>query len=213
LYFNEEYIKKQVDRFIYSYSDRFQTITLPVEDPKYAGKIKLSFLGREYRPGQPETESPLIQRFATWCDILYQAAVDVTADKMVFITRYPLLDYFGTFPNQITVLSTHETIPMFISGKVFVDYPKIDLTMTKDQISVAFADTITMSNLYLAGLGGDYDGDQVTAKGVFSQEANQEAKKIMMSKSHILNIYGQNMRKTTNEGIQTLYMLTKFDSK
>ena len=35
----------------------------------------------------------------------------------------------------------------------------------------------------------------------------------MKSKSHILNIYGQNMRKTTNEGVQTLYMLTKTEDK
>lgn len=54
-----------------------------------------------------------------------------------------------------------------------------------------------------------YDGDQVTIKGAFTQEANQEAERILYSKAHILNIYGQNMRTTTNEGIQTLYMLTK----
>lgn len=50
---------------------------------------------------------------------------------------------------------------------------------------------------------------QVTLKGVFSQEANIEAERILYSKSHILNIYGENMRTTTNEGVQTLYMLTK----
>lgn len=37
-----------------------------------------------------------------------------------------------------------------------------------------------------------------------------EAKKLMESKSHILNIQGDNMRTTTNEGIQTLFMMTKF---
>lgn len=55
-----------------------------------------------------------------------------------------------------------------------------------------------------------YDGDQVSIKGVFTQEANEEAEKILQSKAHILNIYGENMRRTTNEGIQTLYMMTKF---
>lgn len=221
LYFNEEFIKKQIDRFIYSYSDRFVPVELPVDDPTIKKKLYLRFAGREYK-GTPsgsvpnpnsniETASPLIERPATWCDILYQAAVDVTSDKMVYITRYPILDYFGTFPNQITVLSTHKTVPMFISGRVYPHYPKIDLNMSKEEVSVAFADTITMSNLYLTGLAGDYDGDQVTAKAVFSQDANAEAKKIMMSKSHILNIYGQNMRKTTNEGVQTLYLLTKFE--
>lgn len=50
----------------------------------------------------------------------------------------------------------------------------------------------------------------ITCKGLFSQEANQEADKILRSKSHILNVYGENMRQTTNEGIQTIYMMTRF---
>jgi hypothetical protein len=159
LYFNEEFIKKQIDRFVHSYADRFQLVELPVEDETYNKKIYLSFIGREYRKGATETESPLVQRPATWCDIFYQAAVDVTVDKMVYITRYPILDYFGSFPNQISVLSTHETVPMYVGTKIYRNYPKIDLNMSKQQISISFIDTITMSNLYLAGIGGDYDGD------------------------------------------------------
>lgn len=50
---------------------------------------------------------------------------------------------------------------------------------------------------------------QVTIKAPYTQEANEEARKLMMSKTHILNISGHNMRKTTNEGIQTLFTLTK----
>ena len=55
-----------------------------------------------------------------------------------------------------------------------------------------------------------YDGDQITVKGLFTQEANEEARQIMKSKSHILNASGNNMRVSSNEAIQTLYMLTKF---
>jgi len=102
---------------------------------------------------------------------------------------------------------------MYVGGKLYTHYPIVDTTLSKDRLSINFIDTVTMSNLYLAGLGGDYDGDQVTLKGVYSQEACAEAEKIMKSKAHILSIYGQNMRKTTNEGVQTLYMLTKFDNK
>lgn len=211
-YFNEDYIKKQIDRFIFSISDRFDPIALPVVDKKYQGKIYLSFIGR-HSDGSPESVSPLIQRPATWCDILYQAAVDVTSDKMVWVTRYPLLDYFGMLPNKIAVLSTHQTAPMFVGDKVYDFYPKVDLDLPVEKVSTSFIDTVTMSNLYLAGLGGDYDGDQVTLKGVYSQEANKEAEEILRSKAHILNIYGQNMRKTTNEGVQTLYMFTKFENQ
>ena len=156
LHFNEEYIEKQINKFIGSYGDRFNKILLPVDDPKYNKNIYLSFIGREYVKGVPESESPLIQRPATWCDILYQACYEIASDKHIYITRYPVLDYFGTFPNRIHVLSTHKTIPMFIGTKVYENYPNIDINMPKEKVSVAFADTVTMSNLYLTGLGGDF---------------------------------------------------------
>lgn len=156
LYFNEEYLKKQIDRFIFSVSDRFTPIELPVEEPRSDGKkLYMRFIGKDYKPGVPETESPLVQRKATWCDILYQAAVDVTSDKMVFVTRYPISDYFSSFPNKISVLSTHQTIPMFIGNRVYTNYPRIDLSLPKEEISTLFADTVSMSNLYLPGLNGD----------------------------------------------------------
>ena len=56
---------------------------------------------------------------------------------------------------------------------------------------------------------GDYDGDQTTVKIVFTQEANEECKKAMNSKSYFINASGQNIRKVENEAIQTFYTLTK----
>ena len=210
LYFNNDLIKKNIDNFIHAPANRFNPIELPTKDKKE--KVYFSFVAREYDKDTPETESNIIERPATWADILYQAAVDVTEGKHVYVTRYPLLDYFGIFPNKITVLSTHKTIPVYVNNKVYTNYPYIDLDMKKSGVAISFIDTVTMSNLYLQGLGGDYDGDQVTVKALYTQEANAEAAKQLESKSHILNIYGQNMRKTTNEGIQTLYMMTKFEN-
>ena len=155
LYFNEEYVKKQIDRFVFSTVDRFEPIELPVEEEEFKGKVFLTFAGRFYDGKTPESESPLIQRPATWTDVLYQAAVDVTSDKMVWVTRYPLLDYFGMLPNKISVLSTQKTVPMYVGSKVYKFYPDVDLNMPKDKVAVYFIDTVTMSNLYLAGLGGD----------------------------------------------------------
>lgn len=156
LYFNDEYIKKQIDQFIFSYGDRFIPIELPVKNSKE--KIYMKFMGRIYDKNDPSSGSS-IERNATWCDILYQAAVDVTRDKMVYVTRYPITDYFSTFPSQVTVLSTTKTVPVFINGTVYTHYPDIDLSKDKSKISTSFHDTTTMSNLLLKGLGGDYDGD------------------------------------------------------
>ena len=93
LFFNDEYIKKQIDRFIFAYEDRFVPIELPVENSDKP--INMSFICRIYKKGEPESESTIIERPATWCDILYQAAIEVTSDKMVYVTRYPVNDYFG----------------------------------------------------------------------------------------------------------------------
>lgn len=56
------------------------------------------------------------------------------------------------------------------------------------------------------------DGDQVTAKGVFSQQANLEAEKIMKSKVNVIGLAGNGIRITKNETVQTLYTMTKFES-
>ena len=45
-----------------------------------------------------------------------------------------------------------------------------------------------MSNVYLKAIGGDYDGDQVTVKSVFSQEANEEAEKKMNYITFLLGV-------------------------
>ena len=55
----------------------------------------------------------------------------------------------------------------------------------------------------------DYDGDQITAKIIWSQEANEECERVMHSKSFLLNSNGSNMRIADLESIQTMYVLTK----
>ena len=58
-----------------------------------------------------------------------------------------------------------------------------------------------------------YDGDVITVKGVFSQTANIEAERLLKSKLNIIGLAGEGLRKTTNETVQTLYMITKFKDK
>ena len=71
-------------------------------------------------------------------------------------------------------------------------------------------EVLQMSNVYLQALDGDYDGDQVTVKSVFSQEANLEAEEKMKAISNILSVNGNNTRKTSNEAVQTIYMMTRW---
>lgn len=53
------------------------------------------------------------------------------------------------------------------------------------------------------------DGDQCTIKIVWSQEANEELRNHMNSKSFFINASGKNIRFVESEAIQTFYTMTK----
>lgn len=208
MYFTEELIKKEIDNYIKNFEDRFKVITVPVKGRE---PIPFTMTTSPYIKGDPMSEKSMNSRPMTWCDVLYQAAVDVTSDKHVYITRYPISDYFSIFPNRIFVMSTAITKPMIVGDRVYEHYPDIDLSKDKREVGTMFIDTVRMSNLYLAGLNGDYDGDQISIRGVFTQEANEEAERLLTSKSSLITIEGQNIRKSAHEAILTLYAMTSFE--
>ena len=207
-YFNDQYVETAIDRFTKDPASRFDLIEVPTTDNK---KHYLIFQG--FGVVEKEDTSPMINRYMTWTDILYMAAVDVVKDKHCMITRYPILDAYGIFISKVRVSSTIHTVPMRISDRVYKWYPDVDLSLTKEQVSNNFIDTTRFSNSYLKGLDGDYDGDQITTKIFWTQEANEECAKIMNKKSFILSSSGKNMRTCDLEAIQTFYTLTKEPTK
>ena len=66
-----------------------------------------------------------------------------------------------------------------------------------------------MSNLYLPGIGGDYDGDTVTIKGVFTNEANDEIRKFINTKQNFIDMDARSIRTSSGDVIQSLYAFTK----
>lgn len=205
--FTHDEIQKKIDQFTKAQTERFEPVKVNTE----RGRIPVKYTGREKDPDQGESKAPstIARRVLTWTDLFYMAAVDVVKDKHVFITRYPLEDYFGIYPSKITVLSTFKTHPQLINGVLYEHYPVIDVDTVKDRIPGLFIDSLQLFNAMLPAIGGDFDGDQVTIRGVFTQEANLEAERLIRSPKNILNITGKNIRKISNEGIQTLYNLTK----
>ena len=57
-------------------------------------------------------------------------------------------------------------------------------------------------------VNGDYDGDTVTEKGIYSYEANEELEEIMNKKFNYINLGGTPIRTAGNEAFQSLYNLT-----
>lgn len=116
--------------------------------------------------------------------------------------------YFNQFPTKVNISSTKETEPMIINNTVYRHYPKIREKDIGKDTSNLFIDTMNIANTYLGAIGGDYDGDQVTVKGVWSDEANAELDKQLKSKKQYIGLSGKNVRTGSNEAIQCLYSLT-----
>lgn len=204
--YNDEFIRKMVDTFIKDPGSRFTTFQIPTEEGK---NFVLRFQGRLYGGDHPAEMANISNRPMTWTDLLYIACEDIVKDKHLLVTRYPVTDAFGIFYTKIRILSTLETMPVEFNHTVYPFYPVVDPKASHDEVATKFIDTIEFSNSYLKGIGGDYDGDQITAKIIWSQEANQEIEEKMNSKAFFLSINGENVRVIESEAIQTFYALTK----
>lgn len=213
--FSDDVLKEEIDRFIHGIANRFRPIELPTEDPKYP-IVYINFKGRHATEEEvtndlekeDDNRVPITERVMTWCDLLYMAAIEVTADKMVLITRYPIDSCYNQFPCGINVSSTIKTEPMIINHKLYKHYPYIRTEDIGKNTTNKFIDTLNISNVYLGSIGGDYDGDQVTVKSVYSIEANNELRNQLNSKRHFIALGGNNIMETTNEGVAALYALT-----
>ena len=161
--FSDDVLKEEIDRFIHGIANRFRPIELPTEDPKYP-IVYINFKGRyateEEVTNDLEKEDdnrvPITERVMTWCDLLYMAAIEVTADKMVLITRYPIDSCYNQFPCGINVSSTIKTEPMVINHKLYKHYPYIRTEDIGKNTTNKFIDTLNISNVYLGSIGGDY---------------------------------------------------------
>lgn len=213
--FSDDVLKEEIDRFIHGIANRFRPIELPTEDPKYP-VVYINFKGRHATEEEvtndlekeDDNRVPITERVMTWCDLLYMAAIEVTADKMVLITRYPIDSCYNQFPCGINVSSTIKTEPMVINHKLYKHYPYIRTEDIGKNTTNKFIDTLNISNVYLGIIDGDYDGDQVTVKSVYSIEANNELRNQLNSKRHFIALGGNNVMETTNEGVAALYALT-----
>lgn len=207
--FSDERIKKELERFIKGYSNRL----IPIEVPNEEGiKIFMRFKGKNITEEQLKNKdvmnTPLLGRKLTWCDIFYMAAVEMSKDKVILITRYPMDSYFNQFPSLIVVSSTKETEPMYVNNTFYKHYPKIREEDIGSDTSNMFIDTLNITNLVLKIIGGDYDGDQTTVKATYTIEANKELINHLNSKANYVSLGGETVKLSTNEAVQALYNLT-----
>ena len=206
--FNDDILKDQLKKFVYSHNNRFLPVKLPTKDKSRT--FYMQFKGKRFEDikDTKTNPEPTIHRPMTWVDVIYIAAIRSTENKKISITRYPYDSYFNTIYTGIEVASTKDTEPIVLDGIYYRWYPKIRIEDIDSPSASKFIDTMQISNLYLAGMGGDYDGDMVQVKGSFLKETNEELEDFVNSKANFINMGANNIRVSEKEAVQSLYNLT-----
>lgn len=203
--FSDEVLKKELDRFIHGYSDRFRAVKVLCRI-----KGKQEYLDLKWKGFYKEPDAKVLQkeRPLTWCDVIYMACEEAIKDRMILITRYPIDTFYNEFATKIRLSSTIETEEAVFDDVVYTHYPKIRKEDIGSDTSNKFIDTMNICNGYLDSIGGDYDGDMVTIKGVYTDEANAELKKQLETNIHFINLGGNPVISTAKEAIQAIYAMT-----
>lgn len=87
--FSDERIKKEIERFLTGFSNRF----IPIEVPTVEGPtVGITFVGynNDYEDFKNGIKTNIMERPYTWCDLFYAASIEAVRDKCVLITRYPI---------------------------------------------------------------------------------------------------------------------------
>lgn len=210
--FSEKNIKKIINDYCLNPDNRYRVINADVIIPtKTSEKIVKASMVLKGKVLLENNATKVLNRVMTVTDILYLACVDVAEKRHAMITRYPVGTDKGIFFNKIRVQSTKDHVKVVFNGKEYPFYPSIDFKIDPDQVGVQFIDTVVMSNSMLDGMGADYDGDQISVRTLWSDEANHEAERIMNSKMTALSITGTNSRVVAKEVFNSYYSLTKIE--
>ena len=201
--FSDERIVTEMERFIHSKNDRLRPVIIHDENDK---EYYMIFKGN-YTNDKLEGEG-IYERTLTWCDVFYVAACRAVKGKMAIITRYPVDINFNSIVTQLVVSSTKETEPMYFNNELYKYYPKIREDDIGKPTDYTFIDTMRICNLYLPGMTGDYDGDTVTVKGIYTEEANEELKNFANNKINFTSMQSNNIRSSAEQVAQSVYNLT-----
>ena len=217
--FNSAEIEKLIKKFIKSPATRNDPIkfsfknkegkTITYGIPLYEYKSEADAKNRKYS----------IKRPLTITDLFYLVSKATLEDKHVYVTRFPITNFQNIFPSKVKLLTTSKTRHIWVGihngesdPQEFTDYPTIKYDSSISNIDSEFADVMLCGNVYLDALGGDYDGDMLYMRAVFTKEANDEAEKLIWAKTNVLNAQGQLSRglsKIGKECVLGLYELTK----
>lgn len=149
--FSDERIKKELNRFLYGFSNRFTPIPVPNKDGK---NLFMFFKGKKSEDGIKDLKKDTVfKRRLTWCDLFYMAAVECSKDKHCLLTRFPIDSYYNIFGSKIVVSSTKKTEMIYYDNTFYKNYPYIREEDIGQDTSNKFVDTLRMGNEKLGSIG------------------------------------------------------------
>ena len=194
--YDERAIADMLDVYRENYGARFRILYL---DPEHQKPIMITLYDNRKKESYTR---PL-----TLTDVVYIAAKHgiVDARRHCYVVRYPIGNYLGAFFTRIVILTTIKTADITFQNEHFPYYVNMD----HHKVATFFKDTLTPSTSNLVRCGGDYDGDTVKSAGLFTDEANEEAERVMLSKITNLRLQGTGIYEISLEFASALYTLTK----
>ena len=205
--FGEKRIKKMIDNYIKNPDTRFNPISYQMANEK--GEVREMGFKLRGKLIFPDSHEEKLERPMTITDMLYLACVDCCEKRHGFLSRYPIGVDKSLLFMKIRVMSTIKWQKMIYNGKEYPFYPKIDLKTPPHMVSTQFIDTVTMPNTRAKVMSADYDGDQVSFRGIWSEEANAEIARSLEMKISTLDIEAKSAFSSEEECITSLYMLTR----
>lgn len=209
-FYNEVHIKEEIENYYNSPAMRFE----PVKQPN--GELVNIWVKHD------NDEKP-ISRPIIWLEIFYLATQLYINNVRGILTRYPVTTKNSTVPVRWTVATLVDELATeyiyideeaannndaFLILEKFPQLSKYLGKVSQSRIPSLFSETTQFSNMYLDGLDGDYDGDRVNLRTIYSKEGVKEIDDYMNSAISALHIDGTNVFTLSNECVQGLWNLT-----
>lgn len=201
------YIYNLIEIFHESPEHRLDVFTLPTED---GGEVNVGFYideGEEYNIDEDIISASSKIQPLRLLQLFYMVAYEKLSDKHIYITRYPIEDHNNTYPSGITIVPYKRVKKVTVGDTEYPYFPIVEKDDIKN-INSMFVDSLVLFPIFLSALDGDYDGDMLSIIGVFSKEANEDAKRHIFSVGNMTGIDGNTTRSMGSLAQQVLFNLT-----
>lgn len=197
--FTADNIRRMMDLYKKNKKYRVEPITIKGVDERIPIQVLISVpqgttdVEINVVEGDQDVTNDVRVRNLTHCEFFYIIAYHALRNKCIDICRYPVDDYYHVYPSKMNIIPANKYRDLKFNSIMIKRYPMLNYK-TEEDIEHLFTDSLKMFSIYPASLGGDFDGDQVSVQGIFSDEANEEALKQMNNVSHFIGLDGSVMR-------------------